>query len=85
MKPGALLINLARGSLVDLDAMVAALGTGALGGAAWDVWPQEPPETDDPRLQTPGLLVTPHVAWSSAQAEAAGVAEAIEALRSALL
>ena len=85
MKPGAVLINLARASLADLDAMVAALGAGALGGAAWDVWPQEPPDAGDPRLQTPGLLVTPHVAWSSAQAEAAGEVEAIEALRSALL
>ena len=85
MKPGALLVNLARASLVDLDAVVAALDSGALGAAAWDVWPQEPPGGGDPRLQTPGLLVTPHVAWSSAQAEAAGVAEAIAALRAALL
>ncbi|MGH2857762.1 MAG: NAD(P)-dependent oxidoreductase, partial [Solirubrobacteraceae bacterium] len=61
MKPGALLLNLARASLVDLDALVAALTAGRLGGAAWDVWPQEPPPGDDARLATPGLLVTPHV------------------------
>jgi phosphoglycerate dehydrogenase-like enzyme len=85
MKPGALLVNLARASLVDLDAVVSALNSGALGAAAWDVWPREPPETGDPRLQTPGLLVTPHVAWSSAQADDASVAEAIAALRDALL
>ena len=80
MKPDALLVNLARAALVDLDAMVDALVGGRLGGAAWDVWPAEPPDADDDRLLTPGLLVTPHVAWSSPQADAAGQLEAIEAI-----
>jgi len=84
MKPGALLVNLARASLVDLDAVVAALQAGALGGAAFDVWTEEPPAPDDPRLHTPGLLLTPHVGWSSPQADRAWREEAIDGLRVAL-
>ncbi|MGO9883545.1 MAG: NAD(P)-dependent oxidoreductase [Solirubrobacteraceae bacterium] len=85
IKSGAVLVNLARASLVDLDAVVAALRAGALAAAAWDVWPQEPPATDDERLQTPGLLVTPHAAWSSPQADEAYRVEATDALRAALI
>jgi D-3-phosphoglycerate dehydrogenase / 2-oxoglutarate reductase len=84
LRPGALLLNLSRASLVDLDAVVAALHAGALAGAAFDVWPDEPPRPGDPRLHTPGLLVTPHVGWSSPQADDAYRDEAIEVLRSAL-
>jgi phosphoglycerate dehydrogenase-like enzyme len=85
MKPGALLVNLARASLVDLDAVLAALRAGALSGVAWDVWPQEPPDPADARLRTPGLLVTPHVAWSSPEADAACRVEALETLRAGLI
>ena len=85
MKPGALLVNMARPDLVDLDAMVAALHAGALGGAAWDVWPQEPADPADPRLAAPGLLVTPHAAWHSARADQAYRDEAIAVLRDVLL
>lgn len=84
MKPGALLVNLARASLVDLDAVVSALESGALGGAAFDVWAPEPPVAEDPRLHTRGLLVTPHVGWSSPEADVAWRDEAIDALRAAL-
>jgi glycerate dehydrogenase len=84
MKPGALLVNLARASLVDIDAVVAALESGALSGAAFDVWTEEPPAADDPRLRTRGLLVTPHVGWSSPQADEAWRDEAIDTLRAAL-
>jgi D-3-phosphoglycerate dehydrogenase / 2-oxoglutarate reductase len=85
MPAGALLVNLSRASLVDLDAVVAALRSGALAGAAFDVWPAEPPAAADARLRTPGLLVTPHVGWSSPQAEDAYRDEAIETLRAALV
>jgi phosphoglycerate dehydrogenase-like enzyme len=85
MKPGAVLVNVSRASLVDLDAMLVALEQGALGAAVWDVWPQEPPAVDDPRLQTPRLLVTPHVGWSSPQADVAYRAEAVDSLRAALI
>ena len=84
MKPGAVLVNLARAALVDVDAVVAALASGALAGAAFDVWTTEPPAADDRRLHTRGLLVTPHVGWSSPQADEAWRPEAIDALRAAL-
>jgi D-3-phosphoglycerate dehydrogenase / 2-oxoglutarate reductase len=85
MKPGAVLVNLARSSLIDLDAVLAALRRGHLGAVACDVWPEEPPRPGDARLDTPGLLVTPHVAWSSPEAERACMAEATAALRSGLI
>lgn len=84
LKPGALVVNLARASLVDLDALLAALDAGALSGVACDVWPQEPP-ADDARLQRPGLLVTPHVGWSSPQADREWQVEAFTALREGLV
>jgi phosphoglycerate dehydrogenase-like enzyme len=74
IKPGAFLINTARGGLVDLSALEAALRDGHLGGAGLDVLPGEPPDPDHPiveafRRREPGLdgrlLLTPHVAWFS--------------------
>ncbi|NNM61676.1 MAG: glycerate dehydrogenase [Steroidobacteraceae bacterium] len=67
MKPDALLINTARGGLVDGRALAAALRAGRLGGAGIDVLPQEPPVDGDPLLERaiPNLLVTPHVAWAA--------------------
>jgi D-3-phosphoglycerate dehydrogenase len=85
MKPGAVLVNTARASLVDLDAALEALRAGRLGAVAWDVWPQEPPDPGDSRLATPGLLLTPHVGWSSRQAERGYLEEAIDSLATALL
>lgn len=67
MKPDALLVNTARGALVDVDALAAALRAGQIGGAAIDVLPQEPPVDGSP-LFAPGLtrlIVTPHVAWAA--------------------
>jgi glycerate dehydrogenase len=71
MKPGAILINTARGALVDPAALVEALRSGRLGGAGIDVLETEPPPADHPLLTAdlPNLLVTPHVSWASRQAQ----------------
>jgi glycerate dehydrogenase len=70
MKPDALLINTARGGLIDGHALSAALKAGCLGGAGIDVLPQEPPADGDPLLDPdiPNLLLTPHVAWAAREA-----------------
>jgi glycerate dehydrogenase len=69
LKPSALLINMARGALVDTDALVAALEGGRLAGAALDVLVSEPPGAElDRLLGVPNLILTPHMAWSSRQA-----------------
>jgi glycerate dehydrogenase len=70
MKPDALLINTARGALVDGEALAAALKAGKLGGAGIDVLPQEPPVNGDPLLDSAisNLLLTPHIAWAAREA-----------------
>ena len=69
MPSGSYLVNTARGGLVDLDALLDALDSGRLAGVALDVLPQEPPPQDHPLLSHPRALITPHVAWYSAEAE----------------
>jgi glycerate dehydrogenase len=77
MKPDAILINTARGALVDLDALVAALKGGDLGGAAIDVLLQEPPVNGSVLFEPgiPNLLVTPHNAWAALEARQRAVDE----------
>jgi glyoxylate/hydroxypyruvate reductase len=60
MRPGAVLINISRGNLVDEDALVDALRSGHLGGAALDVFRREPLPADSPFWQLPNVLITPH-------------------------
>jgi D-3-phosphoglycerate dehydrogenase len=69
MKPGARLINAARGGLVDEQAVAAALDSGQLAGAAFDVLSQEPPPSDHPLLGRDDVVLTPHIGASSSEAQ----------------
>lgn len=67
MRPGALLINTARGAIIDEPALAEALRTGRIGGAGLDVLSLEPPVDGNPLLapDIPNLIITPHTAWAS--------------------
>jgi phosphoglycerate dehydrogenase-like enzyme len=67
MKPGAFLIDVSRGGVVDQAALLDILRKGTLGGAALDVFAEEPLPSDSPLWQTPNVLITPHVSGFSAQ------------------
>jgi D-3-phosphoglycerate dehydrogenase len=73
MKPGAKLINNARGSVVDVDALASAIRTGHIGGASIDVFPEEPSagkaEFDSPLRNMPNVILTPHIGGSTIEAQ----------------
>lgn len=70
LKAGAVLINTARGGLIETEALIAALKSGQLLAAALDVLETEPPPAEHPLLQCrlPNLLITPHIGWASREA-----------------
>ena len=68
MKPGARVINVARGDLIDAAALAAAVKSGHLAGAAVDVFPEEP-ATESPLFGVPGIVVTPHLGASTVEAQ----------------
>jgi D-3-phosphoglycerate dehydrogenase len=78
MRPGVRIINCARGGLIDEAALVEALSTGKVAGAAVDVFDPEPPPSDLPLLANPKVVVTPHLGASTEEAQ---VSVSIEAAR----
>ncbi len=81
MKPDALLLNTARGGLIDAHALAQALRAGRIGGAGIDVLDEEPPVSGNPLIELAGeqnrhnLILTPHVAWAAREARARAIAE----------
>ncbi len=69
VRPGVLLVNAARGGIVDEDALLEALESGAVGGAALDVFEEEPPAPDHPLVAHPHVICTPHLGASTEQAQ----------------
>ncbi|MGE0499469.1 MAG: hydroxyacid dehydrogenase [Rhizobiaceae bacterium] len=84
MKPGALVVNVARGAVIDDDALIAALTDGRIGGAALDVFTTQPLPADHPYLSFPNVIVTPHMAGiteeSMMRMGTGAAAEALEVL-----
>jgi glycerate dehydrogenase len=68
MRPSAVLVNTARGGLVDEAALATALRAGTIAGAYLDVLGDEPPPLDHPLVALPNCFVTPHIAWASLEA-----------------
>jgi len=83
MKPGAFVVNVARGALVDEAALLAALDSGQVGGAALDVFEEEPPK-NRALLEHPHVIVTPHLGASTAEAQRRAGRDIVEEVLRAL-
>lgn len=84
MKESAYLINTGRGLLIDEEALAAALRNNEIAGAGLDVLSQEPPPADNPLLNAPNCLITPHLAWATQAARQRLIDELVANLRAFL-
>ena len=84
MKPDAYVINMARGGVIDEEALAAALTAGTVAGAAVDVFSSEPPAADNPLRTAPNIILTPHLGASTEEAQARVAMEACEQVRDVL-
>ncbi len=80
LRPGARLLNCARGGIINEEALVDALRSGHLAGAALDVFVQEPPPADHPLLKLPNVVITPHLGASTTEAQTSVAIEAAQLL-----
>jgi D-3-phosphoglycerate dehydrogenase len=85
MRPGARIINCARGGIVDETDLVEAVRAGTIAGAAMDVYPQEPPAEDDPIRGVDNIITTPHLGASTAEAQESVAVEAAEIISAFLV
>jgi D-3-phosphoglycerate dehydrogenase len=84
LKTGSILVNAARAELLDIDALLSGLAANRPAWAFMDVWDAEPPLPGDERLDTPNLILTPHAAWYSPEADDALYERIAEVASSAL-
>ena len=84
MRPGTIIVNTARGGLIDSEALKRALDRGQVSGAALDVLDLEPPNRDDPLLRDRRVAITPHTAWLSPVSAVLAYGKAIDAIHSAI-
>ena len=81
MKPGAFLVDVSRGGVIDHIALIRALKNKKIGGAALDVFPEEPLPEDSPLWKSPNVILSPHIAGSSPHYDQRAVALFAENLR----
>jgi D-3-phosphoglycerate dehydrogenase len=85
MKPGARIVNAARGALIVESDLAEAIKSGQVAGVALDVYDPEPPQPDNPLIGLPGVVHTPHLAASTTEAQVAVAVEAADIIIDALL